>query len=105
MMLRPPVLYIAGPMSGWPDQNFPAFEKAERHLTYLGYIVSNPAALAKGHTQEWYRREGVLTVCAADGIATLSGWEGSVGATLEVLVAQRIGIPVRPLYAWERASD
>lgn len=105
MSKRPPMLYIAGPMSGWPGMNFEAFHRAEAHLVSLGYIVINPAKLPAGHTQEWYRTEGVKAVCSADGVATLPEWQGSVGACLEVKVAKVTGRVVRPLYAWERAYE
>ncbi len=35
------VVYIAGPMTGLPDYNYPAFEKAERDLTARGYLRQN----------------------------------------------------------------
>ena len=40
---RPMRIYIAGPMSGLPDFNYPAFNQAEQRLLALGYEVENPA--------------------------------------------------------------
>lgn len=38
-----PKAYLAGPMRGYEDFNFPAFDRAQAHLESLGYIVINPA--------------------------------------------------------------
>jgi len=36
-------IYIAGPMSGLPEFNYPAFFAAAEQLTAAGYDVLNPA--------------------------------------------------------------
>ena len=36
-------IYIAGPMTGLPECNYPAFHEAARRLRLLGYEVLNPA--------------------------------------------------------------
>ncbi len=36
-------IYLAGPMTGLPDYNFPAFMKAAAYLRSQGAIVFNPA--------------------------------------------------------------
>ena len=38
-------VYIAGPMSGIPEWNFPAFYQVEEALLALGLETVNPAAL------------------------------------------------------------
>ena len=37
-------VYIAGPMSGYPDMNGPAFDKKADELRAQGYEVVNPAS-------------------------------------------------------------
>lgn len=39
-------IYIAGPMAGKKDQNFPAFESASKRLRDDGHFVINPAELS-----------------------------------------------------------
>jgi hypothetical protein len=97
------ILYIAGPMTGYPDYNFPLFNDAEVHLREAGYDVLNPAQRAgkiKGASWQWYLRHGIADVCVADGIATLPNWGKSRGARLEVSVGHGLGMPVRSLKAW-----
>lgn len=95
-------LYIAGPMSGIADFNYPAFDQAEAHLARRGYKVLNPArrGVVKGWKWADYLRPALCDVVAADGIATLPGWARSRGASLEVHVARALGMGVRPVHEW-----
>lgn len=91
------LLYLAGPMTGYPDFNFPAFHAAARHLRSQGFDVINPAETAGGAThldRETYMAIDLGYVGAADGIAVLPGWQNSPGAQLEVLTAINRGKPV-----------
>lgn len=36
-------IYLAGPMTGLPEHNFPAFHAEAARLRGLGYHVENPA--------------------------------------------------------------
>jgi hypothetical protein len=102
----PTVIYVAGPMTGYPEFNYPAFDAAERALLDLGYGVLNPTDAEKlndtGKPQEWawYMRHALRMVVSSDGLAVLPGWEKSRGALLEVYVAQNLGLPVRPIDEW-----
>lgn len=108
-------LYVAGPMTGLPEYNYPAFDKATVDLAYAGYRVLNPVTTEKlnptpGTPQpwEWYMRHALRMVLAADGIAVLPGWEGSRGARLEVYVARCLDMPWGTVADWldraERAA-
>lgn len=100
-------IYIAGPMSGYPQFNFPAFFEAEEMLKKVGWEVFNPAnkeqekeldpeAYAEGDAKkandagfdfrECYTWD-VTKVCEADAIYMLPGWEFSPGACGEHAVA------------------
>ena len=106
-MSKKKTLYLAGPMSGYPEFNFPAFYEAEQRLSLAGYVVFNPAnkesereldkkALETGDAQlaaekgfnfrECYLWD-VSKVIEADGIYMLTGWEQSPGARGEHAVA------------------
>ena len=97
-------LYLCGPMRGLPAFNFPAFHAAAARLRGLGHEVWSPAErdivdgfdLTKDETRPltYYMTHDLPAVCQADAVAVLPGWRASVGASLEVHVAQVCGIPV-----------
>lgn len=99
-------LYIAGPMTGLPEFNYPAFNAAEKALTLAGFEVLNPtlgeAAPPVGDARpwDWYMRRGLGQVLEADGVAVLKGWSNSKGANLETHVARELGMPVGTLFEW-----
>ena len=45
--------YIAGPMSGLPGLNFPAFHAEAKKYRDLGHDVVNPADLNPDHSMPW----------------------------------------------------
>jgi nucleoside 2-deoxyribosyltransferase len=87
-------LYLAGPMTGYPDLNFPAFHKAAASLRASGYEVVNPAELEPDQAALWEdcMRKDIAALVTCDGIALLPGWEKSRGATLEHHIADRLGM-------------
>lgn len=90
-------IYLSGPMTGYPDYNYPAFDHAAAKLRALGYNVLNPAEDFEGDTElayEEYIRKDIKHVLTADLLVLLEGWEGSAGSHLEVAVAVGIGMPV-----------
>jgi hypothetical protein len=89
-------IYIAGPMSGLPDYNFPAFHEAAYGLRLLHHDPLNPATSFDGRQDleyEMYIREAVRMVAAADAILMLPNWQSSKGARMELHVACTIGMP------------
>ena len=103
-------LYVAGPMTGIQDFNYPAFNAAADTLRAAGYDVLNPVDAEQhnptpGEPQswDWYMRHALRMVLDAEGIALLDGWRASKGATLEVQVAQSLGLPVRAYSEWVAA--
>lgn len=92
------IVYIAGPMTGIADNNYPAFFAKEEELTKSGYIVNNPARtiLAENEDETWenYMKKDLQMLLQSDMIVVLRGWESSRGARLEVSIGSQLGIPV-----------
>lgn len=103
-------VYIAGPMSGRPQFNFPAFDAAAKKLRDMGWQVVNPAELdspemraaclasrngALGDTPmtwgECLSRDVRIVAEDVEGVVLLPDWDLSRGATLEVCTALLTG--------------
>lgn len=87
-------LYLAGPMSGLPDFNYPAFHAAAADLRAKGHDVFNPAETFGGdqsRAHEEYLRVDTVAICEADAVAFLPGWDRSKGAVYERRVADATG--------------
>lgn len=89
-------IYIAGPMTGLPDNNYPAFHDAAARLWKRAWHVENPAENPVPHVNDncsWtaYMRMGVSQLMTCHAIYLLPGWQQSKGASLEYMVAQQLG--------------
>lgn len=106
-----PKIYIAGPMSGYEQFNFPAFFKAEERFIKFGFEVFNPAGAdvdAYGEDIFYESEDGdtidleknsnfslrdalakdLSWICReATDIYMLAGWENSKGAKAEHALA------------------
>lgn len=92
-------IYLSGPMSGLPELNFPAFAAEAARLRGLGFEVVNPAEInPEGGTWHECMRRDVAALVTCDHVATLPDWEKSQGATLEVYLADRLGIRDSPAH-------
>ena len=111
-------LYVAGPMRGIPEFNFPAFFETSRILRALGHTVFNPAErdndhhgtdISKGNTdgseaqaaaEHGFSLRNALAADTtwisqqADGIVVLPGFSQSSGAKAEVALALALKLPV-----------
>lgn len=100
------IVYVAGPMTGIVDFNYPAFNSAAIELSRRGLEVLNPVDseqhnhTGKPQTWEWYMRRALTMVLEANSICLLPGWQDSRGARLEVTVAEALGLDIRPLDEW-----
>jgi len=95
-------VYVAGPMTGLPAFNFPAFHAAAAQLRAIGYEVENPAenpVPACGGTWLGYMRMAIAQVATVDAVVLLPGWEGSRGARIERDLAIGLGLGVMTLDA------
>lgn len=84
-------IYIAGPMTGIPDYNRPAFNEYAAKLVAQGHTVLNPATLPDGLEQSEYMDICLAMVRACDELYALPGWEDSLGASVEYDYACKIG--------------
>jgi len=97
MTQAPRRVYIAGPMTGHLDHNYPAFHAAAQRLRDAGWDVANPAENFDGRTdlpRESYLRADVALLVDCDAIALLPGWEDSSGAKMEYLIARAFGMEI-----------
>ena len=76
-------VYIAGPMTGLPDFNHPAFNAYAAKLEAEGCIVLNPAILPMGLEHYQYMLIGQSMLVVADEVHLLPGWVNSKGALME----------------------
>lgn len=101
-------IYIAGPMTGYPEFNFPAFFAAAAEFEARGWIVANPAAKDGEQNLKGFAtgdavaagaggfnfRHAYLWDCEkvinGDAIYMLRGWQKSVGAVGEHAVATAV---------------
>ena len=95
-------VYIAGPMSGLPDFNYPAFFAAEEALESQGIKPLNPARNEPPGSATWlaFMRMSLVQISQSNGIALLPGWESSKGASIEKRLGDDLGLDVRPLSEW-----
>lgn len=116
MSVTPTRCYLAGPMRGIKDFNFPAFHEAAAFLRSKGWEVFNPAekdlekhgagieksptgCLKTAEKKGFNLREALACdlefVCLhAEALVMLPGWKDSKGARAEKATAHALGIPV-----------
>lgn len=109
-------LYLAGPMTGIPHFNYPAFNAAAHDLRQRGHVVFSPAehdtqmfgrdisnptgSAEQAAAEHGFDRRAALKadlswICEhAEGIALLPGWERSSGARAEKSLADALGLHV-----------
>lgn len=110
-------IYVAGPMRGYKDFNFPAFYDAAAWLRAKGHTVFNPAEsdhetygqdVNKSETgdikeavsqsgfslREALARDAKFITEEADALYMLAGWEKSTGARAEWTLATALGLLV-----------
>lgn len=109
--MRVKTVYVAGPMSGKPQLNFPAFRRAAQRLRDAGYEVVSPVELDEEDgldpdvddvlpgTWEWVRclMRDLEVVHEVDAVVVLPGYTKSRGAYMEANLAMMLGKPVIPL--------
>jgi hypothetical protein len=89
--------YIAGPMSGYPQWNHPAFYHMAARLRSAGFRVICPAELHEPSHDiawDWYLRRDLAELVKCDHVVLLEGWHLSRGASLEFTVASALGMTI-----------
>lgn len=98
---EPKVLYLSGPMTGYPDCNYPAFNQMAARLREHGFTVHNPAEVGdKGSQYVDLLKKDIRLILESEGVAVMEKWWESKGARLEVNVAAHLDLPIRPVDAW-----
>lgn len=99
-------IYIAGkigqPKEGqseqkWKEGYTKKFNYAETFIgSVLGYAVRNPIKFPHDHDRTWeaYMKECLIFMVQSDAVYALPDWAESKGATIEVELAQKLGMPV-----------
>ncbi len=89
-------IYIAGPMSGLPEFNYPAFHAMAEKLRAQGHHVENPAENPEPHCRSWlgYMRMAVAQLASCDAVYMLPGWSKSKGACIEHQLACGLGLEI-----------
>lgn len=112
---REPTIYVAGPMRGYENYNYPAFDRCARVLEDQGWVVINPAKLDREagkpssdamdfnpdlnyEDHEFMRKallRDVVAICDhCTAIYMMSGWEKSKGARAEHALAKALGLDI-----------
>lgn len=109
-------IYLAGPMTGIPQFNFPVFFEAADALRNAGYEVVSPAEIdnpatkaaalaspdgapgsgaANGETMgDFLSRDVKIVIDDVDAVVVLPNWHKSKGAKIEAFTAIQFGKPV-----------
>lgn len=99
-------VYLAGPMNGIAESNFPAFRAARDDLRERGLVVVCPAEMNEGSGAVGAALAGTGDYAAfllrdvaaimeyADALVVLPGWERSTGTKIEIQWADMLGLPV-----------
>ena len=112
---RKPTIYVAGPMRGYDDYNYPAFDRCASVLRQQGWRVINPAELDRDagkpindpesfapdtnyEDHEYMRgalKRDMVAICdECTAVYMMSNWENSKGARAELALAKAIGLRV-----------
>jgi nucleoside 2-deoxyribosyltransferase len=97
-------IYLAGPMRGYDELNFPAFDSAAAELRAEGHEVFSPADNDRTKGYDIYGGPEVMRNCImddltyiareAEAVALLPGWEASKGVAAEVALADFLDLDI-----------
>jgi len=92
------VIYISGPMTGYPNFNREAFVKAEMNLIGKGKEIVSPSLTEQDDEGmpwkplrgkwEYYFKIALIKMLHCNAIVMLDGWRYSLGARIERFLAK-----------------
>lgn len=94
-------VYLAGPMTGLPDNNFHTFYEVEEQWRKAGHTAFNPARFYDTMGYDPSDREmslrhimlsDIMCVWHAEAVALIREWENSKGTVIELGIAQFFGL-------------
>ena len=93
---RENMIYIAGPMTGYENYNFEAFNEAEIDLLNSGWDVENPTkhGVVEGATWEDYMVSCLGQISKCGSMYMLKGWRSSKGALIEHSLALMVNLDI-----------
>lgn len=104
-LTKKPLWYLAGPMSGYPEFNYPAFERTVWQLRELGYGVVSPHEINGGlhdlstpespEQRRRYLQNNIRGLIECTGIVLMPGWTNSKGVWLEVEIAKALCMEIK----------
>lgn len=99
MSTEPKKIYLAGPMTGLPEYNYPEFESTTATLRKHGWDVVSPVEIARdmGYSRDLINSDHAVffnlmraekeALMDCDAIMLLEGWERSKGTRAELQLA------------------
>ena len=88
-------IYVAGPMTGIENLNFPEFDRVTKELRADGFVVISPhehtgpvLGGAEADAYAWVLARDIMLLSECSTVILLDGWEDSTGANLEVAFAK-----------------
>lgn len=116
--MKKPRIYVAGPMRGYPDFNYPKFNGFASELTGAGWDVVNPVRVGESIAEaeainddpallEAVLAAEILALKTCEAVYLLNGWEKSDGARKEVAAAIAHGLEIylEPLIPYKTTDE
>lgn len=95
------LIYLSGPMTGYPDLNKPMFERYAKTIQAMGFAVVNPHDVPPTDkyglkqvvepSYDDYLLTDIVALVKCDGIFMLPDWKSSKGARVELEIAITLG--------------